>query len=227
MQTRASQAERGGVVVRPSLRARAIRWLAQREHSRSELRRKLMPHALAEASQTGASGASAGATVSSLPVSESDLVSASASASGPASEPESSPSGSSSPAPLELPVRESAAVCVEAVLDWLEAHGYLSADRFIASRIHAREARFGNLRIRHEIEQHGLVLAPADIAALQDSELSRARAALTRRYRNPPADAAERARRGRFLAGRGFSFEVIGRVLRERRLVDEPPHTGG
>ena len=30
-----------------SLKARALRWLAQREHSRAELRRKLLPHALA------------------------------------------------------------------------------------------------------------------------------------------------------------------------------------
>ncbi len=117
------------------------------------------------------------------------------------------------------PPQDSAAARVEAVLDGLEAQGFLSAERFIAARIHARETRFGNLRIRREIEQHGLALAPANVAALRDSELARARAAVARRFQTPSADAAERARRGRFLAGRGFSFEVIAQVLRE-------PHGG-
>ena len=41
-----------------SLKARALQWLAQREHSRQELRRKLLPHAraLAQAGATGGSG---------------------------------------------------------------------------------------------------------------------------------------------------------------------------
>ena len=39
----------------PSLKARALRWLAQREHSRSELRRKLLRHV--EAADEGADAA--------------------------------------------------------------------------------------------------------------------------------------------------------------------------
>jgi len=38
----------------PSLKARALHWLAQREHSRAEMQRKLLPHARALAAQAQA-----------------------------------------------------------------------------------------------------------------------------------------------------------------------------
>ena len=88
---------------RLSLKGRGLQILSQREHSRSELRRKLLAHAKA-------------AVLSADP-------------------------------PVELPSPD-AAEQVEAVLDWLQAHRYLSEERFVESRVHARAARFGNLRIR-------------------------------------------------------------------------------
>ena len=103
---------------------------------------------------------------------------------------------------------------VEALLDWLEANRYLSAERFAESRVHAREARFGNRRIRAELAQHGVALSPEVSQALAESELQRAAAVRERRFQEPPRDAAERAAQARFLAGRGFSPEVIQRVLR-------------
>jgi regulatory protein len=103
---------------------------------------------------------------------------------------------------------------VEALLDWLEAHQYLSAERFAESRVHARQARFGNRRIRAELAQHGVALSPEASQALAASELQRAAAVRERRFQEPPKNAAERAAQARFLAGRGFSPEVIQRVLR-------------
>lgn len=103
---------------------------------------------------------------------------------------------------------------VEALLDWLEANRYLSCERFAESRVHAREARFGNRRIRAELAQHGVALSAEAAVALAASELQRAAAVRERRFRDPPKDAAERAAQARFLAGRGFSPEVIQRVLR-------------
>jgi len=103
---------------------------------------------------------------------------------------------------------------VEALLDWLEANRFLSAERFAESRVHAREARFGNRRIRAELAQHGVALAPEVARALAASELQRAAAVRERRFQEPPKDAAERAAQARFLASRGFSPEVIQRVLR-------------
>ena len=160
-----------------SLKARALQWLAQREQSRIELRRKLLPHALAE---------DAAAAAASLP-------------------------------PPELVP----AARVEAVLDWLEAHQYLSQARFAESRVHARASRFGNLRIRQELKQHQVSLSPDAALALKESELQRARSVRERKFAGWPASAAERAKQGRFLAGRGFSPEVIGRLLRSPADPDD------
>ena len=157
-----------------SLRARALQWLAQREQSRSELRRKLLPHAVAEAGVEAEKTAEAGAPAAGI----------------------------------------DPATRVDALLDWLEAHNHLSQERFVESRVHARASRFGNLRIRQELKQHQLTLSADAAQALKDSELERACAVLARKFTHPPSNQAERAKQGRFLAGRGFSLEVIARALR-------------
>jgi len=148
-----------------SLKGRGLQILSQREHSRSELRRKLLVHARAAQAE---------------------------------GEPESAPE----------PIEE-----VEAVLDWLQANRYLSEERFVESRVHARASRFGNLRIRRELAQHGVALTADAAQQLKDSEAARARDVWSRKFGQVAADTAERARQVRFLAGRGFSSEVIRRVV--------------
>ena len=111
----------------------------------------------------------------------------------------------------------SAADEVEALLDWLEAKGFLSGERFVESRVHAREARFGNLRIRNELAQHTLALPPELAAHLADTEMARASAVRERRFPVAPRDAAERASQSRFLAARGFSPELVHRLMRRLR----------
>jgi len=103
---------------------------------------------------------------------------------------------------------------VDALLDWLTANAYLSTERFVESRIHARQARFGNQRITQELQQHGLRLEPEARQALRDSELARAQELWQRKYGEPAVDAAGRLRQMRFLAGRGFSHAVVQRVVR-------------
>ena len=111
---------------------------------------------------------------------------------------------------------------IERVLDELTARGWLSAERFVESVVHRRAERFGAARIRQELQQHGIDHAQAATAldALRHSEPERARAIWQRRFGAPPATPAEKAKQMRFLAGRGFSTEVIRRVLREL------PHAG-
>ncbi len=104
---------------------------------------------------------------------------------------------------------------VDEVLAWLEAHGFLSAERFIESRVNARSARFGNLRIRHELAQHDVSLSPETEQALAASELARARRVRDRKFSASPNSATENARQARFLSARGFSSDVVHRVLRE------------
>ncbi|HEY2925828.1 MAG TPA: recombination regulator RecX [Albitalea sp.] len=113
-----------------------------------------------------------------------------------------------------------AAARIEEVIAWLLAHKHLSEERFVEGRVHARAARYGNLRIRQELAQHGLVLGADAARALRDSEFERALQVWQRKYGTPPADAAERSRQSRFLAQRGFSPEVIARVMRRAAQAD-------
>ena len=112
---------------------------------------------------------------------------------------------------------------VDAVLDWLQAEGLLSNERFAEVRIHARAPRFGNLRIRQELARHDVTLTPEAQQALGDSELERARTVRARKFAAGPATPAEQARQARFLGARGFSPDVIRKVLRDAaRRTDEP-----
>ncbi|HEY2559742.1 MAG TPA: RecX family transcriptional regulator, partial [Caldimonas sp.] len=110
--------------------------------------------------------------------------------------------------------RAPAAAEVEPLLDWLEANGFLSNERFAESRVHARQSRFGLLRIKSELGRHDVGL-PAELAqSLAASELERAAAVRERRFAALPADAAERAAQSRFLLARGFAPELVHRLMR-------------
>jgi regulatory protein len=136
------------------LKVRALRYLAQREHSRAELERKLAPHA-------------------------------------------------QSPEILQ------------GVLGELEGRQLLSNHRFAESRTRVLARKYGAARIRQDLKARGVdeatiaQLAPGD-------ELERARAILERKYREPAASAEERAKRSRFLQSRGFSYEIISKLLSSR-----------
>ena len=162
-----------------SLKGRALQLLAQREHSRLELRRKLLRRLRDECDT------------------DVDL-----SASDGRSDPETE---------------------VDSLLDWLVSHRYLSDERFVESRVHARSARHGNLRIRQELSQHGVALTPALAGVLRESEFARAVEVRQRKFGAPPDSLTERARQARFLAARGFSSEVVRQVLRAScRRGDNP-----
>lgn len=109
---------------------------------------------------------------------------------------------------------------IDAVIEWLRAHRYLDDQRFVESRLHARAARYGNLRIRQELAQHGLDLPPFAAQALKATEMDRAHEVWRRKFGAAPADAAEHARQARFLAQRGFSADVVSKLLRESRRKD-------
>lgn len=152
---------------RASLKARAIGLLAQREHSRSELRGKLLRHLQAEARALE----------------------------GADTEP------------------DAGAAQVEALLDELVAQGHLSEARFTASRLRVRAARYGTERIRQELSRHGIAMPTDERRALEGSEYERAREVWQRKFGQPAADAAGRAKQARFLAARGFAGEVIRRIV--------------
>jgi regulatory protein len=109
---------------------------------------------------------------------------------------------------------------IDALLDWLEANRFLSDARFAESRVHARAQRFGVQRIRSELAQHAVALSPELAASLADSEIDRAAAVRARRFSVLPCSAAERAAQSRFLLGRGFSSELVQRLMRTLARAD-------
>ncbi len=108
---------------------------------------------------------------------------------------------------------------IDAVLDWLEAHRYLSEQRFVESRVRVRSKRFGNLRILQELAQHGVALAAHTEAALAASEFERAQVIWERKFNSGSGTPADVPKQARFLAGRGFSGEVIRRVVRTKHAA--------
>lgn len=118
---------------------------------------------------------------------------------------------------------------IEALLDELERLGYLNAQRVVESVLHRRAERYGNSRIRQEIQSRGLDPddhAPA-LEGLRDSEAQRAQALWERRFGVPSSEPRERARQTRFLLSRGFPASLVARVVRGglreevRREVDD------
>jgi regulatory protein len=130
------------------LKARALRHLVRREHSRAELARKLAPHA-------------------------------------------------ESPEALQ------------AVLDLLLSKKQLSDERFAEERARVLSRKYGAARIRHDLEARGVSGDISSRVSANLNELKSAKAILARKYREPASNREERAKRARFLQGRGFSYEVI------------------
>ncbi|MEK8051670.1 regulatory protein RecX [Ideonella sp. DXS22W] len=181
-----------------SLKVRALQWLAQREHSRAELRARLLRAAAGRPVPPPAVSAPGWAAPLEGPAGDGDTFAADA--------PDDDSQAGADPVDH--------APEVDALLDWLSARGYLSDQRFIDSRIHTRQGRYGNLRIERELAQHGLAPDADTRQQLRDTELARAHEVWQRKYGAPAADPGERLRQMRFLAGRGFSSDVVRRVIR-------------
>jgi regulatory protein len=138
------------------LKARAIRLLARREHSRAELARKLSPHGTPEE--------------------------------------------------------------IESVLADLQRSQLQSDARFAEAYVRSHGERFGAAKLRQTLRAKGIAseLVEAELRGedLPD-ELERARAVWARKFAAPAADAREWARQARFLQSRGFSVEIIRRLLKD------------
>ena len=184
-----------------SLKVRALQWLGQREHSPLELRAKLLRAANGRRVSSRSTGHSVGdgARDSAGNIAVEDA---------PDDDPRASIAAKA----------QAAAVEVDALLEWLSAHGHLSPQRFVESRIHSRQSRFGNQRIRQELRQHGLAPDAATQQSLRETELARATEVWRRKFGEPAADATGKLRQMRFLAGRGFSSDVVRRVVRSGTL---------
>ncbi len=105
---------------------------------------------------------------------------------------------------------------IEAVLDDLTGRNWLSDARAAEQTVNQRRARFGTQRIAHELRQKGIAesLIADAIPQLKETELDAAREVWQKKFGHSPQDQKEKARQARFLQSRGFSMDVILKVLR-------------
>jgi regulatory protein len=109
------------------------------------------------------------------------------------------------------------------VLDDLHAKGFIDEARVLESVVNHRASKLGNGRIKQELQAKGL--APESVAQamhdLKDSEFARAQGVWQRKFGTPAADANARAKHYRFLLTRGFSSEVVRKVVKLSGASDE------
>lgn len=105
---------------------------------------------------------------------------------------------------------------IDTLLDSLEREGWLSNSRFAESLIHRRASRMGAGRIVNELKRHavGQELVEEVSAQLRETELARAQAVWRKKFGSLPETPNERAKQARFLATRGFSQGIIGKILK-------------
>ena len=105
-------------------------------------------------------------------------------------------------------------------LDELQAKGFISETRVLESVIHRRAARLGASRIRQELQDKGLdaQLVEQAMDELRGSEFDRAKEVWRRKFGELPNNPTAQARQARFLISRGFSAEVVRRVLKAADL---------
>jgi len=137
------------------LRARALRLLARREHTRTELERKLAPHA--ESSEA-----------------------------------------------------------VHGLVSRLKEKNQLSEERFAEERARVLSRKYGAARIRQDLKAKGVSAELISRFSSSDGEMQKAKEILERKYRTPAATREEKAKRMRFLQSRGFSSEIIFKLLSAR-----------
>lgn len=121
---------------------------------------------------------------------------------------------------LSRHVQDTEAACAQAqiasALDDLAAKGLLSEARTAESVLNSQGRRYGVRRLKQTLQGKGLAaeLVASTLLRARGTELERAQEMWRRRFGEPAADAAGRARQMRFLAGRGFEGDVIRRVVR-------------
>ncbi len=82
--------------------------------------------------------------------------------------------------------------------------------------MHDKQAKFGTVRLAYELRERGVEesVIRDQLEELKASELERARQVWQSKFGILPEDAKARAKQMRFLQSRGFSLDVIGKIVR-------------
>ncbi len=108
------------------------------------------------------------------------------------------------------------------VLDKLEQQKLLSDERAAEQILYSRRRKYGSRRIRYEMQTKGIAdhLIEAALQELGKTEFTSAYELWRRKFGTVPSSLEERGRQMRYLAGKGFSSEVISRVLSDARETE-------
>jgi regulatory protein len=125
---------------------------------------------------------------------------------------------------LKLRQRGAPPEMIETALDRLTEDGLLSESRYLESFVSYRaRSGYGPMRIREELSQRGLQRGDIDLA-LRECGIDwqeQLQDVWQRKFAGHlPIDARERAKQGRFLSYRGYSMDMIGRLLSGRSVDD-------
>ena len=104
---------------------------------------------------------------------------------------------------------------VRHILDEFEEKGWISEQRFVDAVVRTRRSRFGASRVLRELRDKGVSEDGVARArgVLAEHELDAAREVWRKKFLEKPLSLADRAKQARFLSGRGFSQDVVRKVL--------------
>ena len=104
---------------------------------------------------------------------------------------------------------------IEEVLTDFEARGWLSDERFANALVRRRSERFGVRRVADELKRAGVEtgLIAKLTGELKETEFERAKALWARKFGQISSEQKERARQYRFLVSKGFSPDLVAKVI--------------
>ncbi len=109
---------------------------------------------------------------------------------------------------------------IDTVLARLQKENWQSDERFAENFVLFRQERWGNQKILQALRQHHLSIETVTTLKenLRETEFSRAREVWERKFHGQyPTTPQEKAKQMRFLASRGFSADVVYKVLQKRK----------
>ncbi|MEO8040061.1 MAG: recombination regulator RecX [Betaproteobacteria bacterium] len=103
-----------------------------------------------------------------------------------------------------------------ALLDEMQRLGFLSDARFAEQLANRHRGRHGPLTVERELRRRGVAddIVGAALTDARTNEYDEAQRVLRRKFAAVPATMHDWAKQGRYLQARGFSLEVIRRLLR-------------
>ncbi len=104
---------------------------------------------------------------------------------------------------------------VSQIIADFQQKNWLSDKRFTEQIVHARQSKFGTMKIAQELKQKGVSdeLISNAVQAVKQSELKNAQAVWRKKFKQAPSDRNEWAKQARFLQSRGYSLDIIRKVI--------------